>query len=138
MHPKDVAASMLRFLDRMRYCESLMFVPGLGTSRHPHKHPHNFCPNLPNSGVSEGIQAWSPLSAKQFNRSDRNELRDTRERRRTPLTGGIGVLITQRSKVQILPPQPTKSTGYADLRAYHKLPLTPNNSFRLRLADVLL
>src|ERR1017187_4411019 len=112
MHPKDVAASMLGFLDRMRYCESLMFVPGLGTSRHPHKHPHNFCPTLPNSGVSVGIQAWSPLSAKQFNRSNRNELRDTGEHRRTPLTGRIGLLITQRSTVQILPPQPTKSIGY--------------------------
>src|ERR1039458_78420 len=117
MHPKDVAASMLRFLDRMRYCESLMFVPGLGTSRHPHKHPHNFCPNLPNSGVSVGIPVWSRVAAKQFNQSDRNEVREKRARRRTPLTGGIGVLITQRSKVQILPLQPILSIGYADLRA---------------------
>jgi hypothetical protein len=95
----------LRFLDRMRYCESPMFMTGFGTSRHPHKHPHNSCPNLPDSGVSAGIPGWSLLAAKLFNSSGHNQLRDTREHRRTPLTGGIGVLTTQRSKVQILPRQ---------------------------------
>ena len=58
------------------------------------------------------IHAWSLLATKHSNRSDRNKLRDTCERRRTPLTGGMGVLITQRSKVQILPPQPILSITY--------------------------
>ena len=96
----------LRFLDRMRYCESLMLPPGFDTSRRPHKHPHNFCRNMPNPDVSVRIQSWSPLAMKQSNRSDRNKLNDTHERRGSPLTGQKGLLITQRSQVQILPPQP--------------------------------
>jgi hypothetical protein len=105
MPPHDVAR-----VHRVSYCQSLMLPRELGTIRHPHKHPHNFCLDLRFSGVFMGIPARSLVPAQGHILRGRNDLADKHDDRRPPLISGRRVLITQRSKVQILPPQPTHSS----------------------------
>ena len=74
--------------------------------RHPHKHPHNlsFRPRYSRDFMLG--QKWPGVSRRHCKRLKVNDLMNMPDRARSPLTSETRELITQRSVVQIHPPQP--------------------------------
>src|ERR1035437_8612402 len=77
-----------------------------GGSRHPHKYPHNFLARTPISALSTGVRCCSSGFDPGIKSFPINPLASTPEYFWTLQRTRKSHLITQRSKVQILPPQP--------------------------------
>ena len=74
--------------------------------RHPHKHPHNATAPSQFPPKTIGFQSESGVAMSRRKSFNNSCLKTTPEYQRTSEKSGSARLITQRSKVQILPPQP--------------------------------
>jgi hypothetical protein len=88
----------------IRYRKSLMITSEIGSFRRPHNYPHKLLSQCGFSGVFNCVQSESAMTMLPSKPLKCSMLSDTSDHRRPLPTSWKCNLITQRSKVQILPP----------------------------------